>query len=55
MKFQSANVITKENVTSVVINYTDADGNAQSKWFNNTNDIKGAIESFVLLNSAGLI
>lgn len=55
MKFQSANVVVKDNVTSVVINYTDNDGNAQSKWFNNSSDIKSAIESFVLLNSAGLI
>ena len=55
MKFESANVTTKENVTSVVINYTDNDGNAQAKWFNNCNDVKSAIESFVLLHSAGLI
>ena len=55
MKFQSANVVVKDGVSNVVINYTDNDGNAQSKWFNNYTDVKSSIEAFIMLNNAGLI
>lgn len=55
MKFQSANVVTKDGAVSVVINYLDNEGVSQSKWFNNSSNIKDAVESFVILYNAGLL
>ena len=54
MVFESVNVITKDGVTSVVINYTE-NGEFKSKWFNNYSDIEVAIKLFIDLYKAGLI
>lgn len=52
--FESANVVTKDGATSVVINYTE-DGESKSKWFNNYNDIEAAVRMFIDLYKVGLI
>ena len=55
MKFQNANVVTKDGAVSVVINYLDNEGVSQSAWFNNCNDVQAAVNSFVALKNAGLL